>query len=37
MILPDRAFDLVLDKSVMDTFACSEEPATTIFTYLLQA
>lgn len=24
MSLPDNAFDLIIDKSLMDTFACSE-------------
>ncbi|CAK9096680.1 eEF1A lysine and N-terminal methyltransferase (eEF1A-KNMT) (Methyltransferase-like protein 13) [Includes: eEF1A lysine methyltransferase [Durusdinium trenchii] len=36
MSLPDNAFDLIIDKSLMDTFACSEELAVTIITYLME-
>jgi len=31
---PDRSFDLVLDKSVLDTFACSDDALATVATYL---
>jgi len=34
MELPDEAFDLVIDKSVTDTFACGENAPLTIATYL---
>eukprot|EP00927_Polykrikos_kofoidii_P030184 TRINITY_DN26015_c0_g1_i1.p1 TRINITY_DN26015_c0_g1~~TRINITY_DN26015_c0_g1_i1.p1 ORF type:complete len:218 (-),score=35.48 TRINITY_DN26015_c0_g1_i1:125-778(-) len=34
MTFPNESFDLVIDKSVMDTFACSDRATLTIATYL---
>eukprot|EP00408_Alexandrium_pacificum_P047100 CAMPEP_0171240980 /NCGR_PEP_ID=MMETSP0790-20130122/44831_1 /TAXON_ID=2925 /ORGANISM="Alexandrium catenella, Strain OF101" /LENGTH=248 /DNA_ID=CAMNT_0011707519 /DNA_START=30 /DNA_END=773 /DNA_ORIENTATION=+ len=31
---PDRSFDLVVDKSVLDTFACTDNALVTVATYL---
>lgn len=36
MPLPSNAFDLIIDKSLMDTFACAEEMPLTIITYLME-
>ncbi|CAJ1333342.1 unnamed protein product [Effrenium voratum] len=36
MTFEENSFDLILDKSTMDTFACSEELAQNIITYLME-
>eukprot|EP00928_Gymnodinium_smaydae_P067152 TRINITY_DN50099_c0_g1_i1.p1 TRINITY_DN50099_c0_g1~~TRINITY_DN50099_c0_g1_i1.p1 ORF type:complete len:223 (-),score=33.70 TRINITY_DN50099_c0_g1_i1:105-725(-) len=34
LAFPDGSFDIVLDKSLIDTFACSEESASIVLAYL---